>query len=155
MVATWSVDDSEEDEIENQVMGLTVKCTSDNEYSVEEISDEELVETFKLMYKKWQETCKYGEKLEKTVNNLVIEKKRLQVTNNNLQEEVTLLKSRLEGMTKSVCMLNNNTCISYSLTHFLPLLIFFYVHSFFVLATTNATQCKDQNVNLKGLDSCF
>ncbi|XP_057452263.1 uncharacterized protein LOC130744085 [Lotus japonicus] len=108
MVATWSDSDSEEED-EPQVMGLTVKCNSETESSDGEVSEEKLVETYKLLFNNWKDACEKGKKLEGTVKDLEIEKQNLLIVNDNLQEEVTVLKSKIEGMIKSVRMLNKGT----------------------------------------------
>ncbi|XP_057445983.1 uncharacterized protein LOC130738093 [Lotus japonicus] len=108
MVATWSDDDTEEED-EPQVMGLTMKCNSETGSSDGEISEEELAETYKLLFNNWKEACEKGKKLEGVVKDLEIEKQNLLIINGKLQEEVIVLNSKIEGMIKSVRMLNKGT----------------------------------------------
>ena len=61
------------------------------------------------MYAKWEEACILGEKHKKIINNLTQEKEKLLNINVELQEEVSLLNSKLEGMNKSLRMLNNGS----------------------------------------------
>ncbi|XP_057452420.1 uncharacterized protein LOC130744244 [Lotus japonicus] len=108
MVATWSDDDSGE-EGETQVLGFTMRCSSENGSSDDDISEEELAETYRLLFNKWEEACNHGKKLELTVAGLEADKKRLKDMNKNLQEEISVLKSRHEEMIKSVRMLNRRS----------------------------------------------
>ncbi|XP_057452470.1 uncharacterized protein LOC130744299 [Lotus japonicus] len=108
MVATWSDDDSEEED-ETQVLGFTVKCSSENGSSDDDISEEKLAETYRLMFNKWEEACSHGKKLELTVVALEADKKILKDMNKSLQEEISVLKSRDEEMIKSVQMLNKGS----------------------------------------------
>ena len=65
MVVTWSDDDSNDDSEDltaNVVMALTVKNGVEGDSSDEEMSEEELAETYKLMYIKWKELCVICEK---------------------------------------------------------------------------------------------
>ncbi|XP_057432974.1 uncharacterized protein LOC130725802 [Lotus japonicus] len=108
MVATWYDDDSE-DEAGNPVMGLMVKYNLEVDSSNKDVSGGELAENYEILLKKWHEACDYGKKLNSTVKKLRKEKQDLLSINNNLQEEVSVLKSKIEGMIKSVRMLNNGT----------------------------------------------
>src|ERR1044072_9170083 len=115
-----------------EVTALTVNCSVEDASSDEEMTDEELAETYKLMYSKWKELCIVCEKQKKVINtltqentdmqrgslcqeheklilSLTQEKKKLQEENATLQEEVSLLNSKLEGMNKSLRMLNNGS----------------------------------------------
>ncbi|XP_057425914.1 uncharacterized protein LOC130719307 [Lotus japonicus] len=91
MVATWFDDDSE-DEGENPVMGLTVKCNSEVDSSDKDVSGGELAENYEDLLKKWHEACDLGKKLSSTVKKLRKEKQDLLSINDNLQEEVSVLK---------------------------------------------------------------
>ncbi|XP_057443220.1 uncharacterized protein LOC130735138 [Lotus japonicus] len=108
MVATWSDDDSE-DESENPVMGLMVKCNSEVDSSDKDVSGGELAENYENLLREWHVTCDYCKKLNSTVKKLRKEKQDLLSINGILQEEVSVLKSKIEGMIKSVRMLNNGT----------------------------------------------
>lgn len=57
----------------------------------------------------------YGEKQKSHIVILLQEKYNLTKINANLQEEVTLLNSKLEAMTKSICMLNCGSEILYGI----------------------------------------
>src|ERR1044072_5106949 len=135
MVVTWSDEDSEaesENETANVVKALMVKGDVEEDSSDEEISDQEQVETYKLLYTKWTELCDVCEKQKKMIltlnqekgkiqgnscnqeqeniiQTLMQEKKKLQIENAELQEEVSLLEAKLESMNKSLRMLNNGT----------------------------------------------
>src|ERR1044072_8497901 len=113
-----------EDVTENRVTALTVSCNAKDESSDEEMTDEELAETYKLIYTQWKELCIVYEKQKKDINtltqendnlkntstcqeheeliqSLIQEKKKFQIENVELQEEVSLLNSKLEGMNKN------------------------------------------------------
>ena len=98
--------------------------------SDEEIFDQELADTYKLLYIKWTELWAVCEKKmiitltqekakpqgssicqeqKNLIQNLMLEKKKLQNENFKLQEEVSLLETKLESMNKSLRMLNNGT----------------------------------------------
>ena len=110
MSSNWSnFEDESEEEITNRVMTFTIKYEFDSESSDEDISDQELTETYKLLYTKWKESCMVGEKQKKTISALLQEKEKLISINNRLKEEVTLLNSKLENMIKFVRMLNNGS----------------------------------------------
>ncbi|XP_057444286.1 uncharacterized protein LOC130736472 [Lotus japonicus] len=107
MVTTWSDDESDtegEDVTANRVTSFMVRCDSDDGDSDKEISDEELAEAYKLLYTKWKEACIYGQQQKKQVFELQAEKKKL-------TEEVALLNSKMEGMTKSIRMMSKSTDI--------------------------------------------
>src|ERR1044072_3569550 len=135
MVVTWSDDDSDDDSEDvtaNVVMALTAKNCVGAGSSDEEMSEEKLAETYKLMYTKWKELCVICDKQKKIINtltqenvhlknmstcqeheemiqSLLEEKKKLQLENTELQEEVSLLESKLEGLNKFLRLLNNGT----------------------------------------------
>src|ERR1044072_6501380 len=135
MVVTWSDDDSEDDSEDvtaNVVKALTVRADVEEDSSDEEMNDEELADTYKLMYTKWKELCVICEKQKKIIHNLTeenagmkntstcqehesvmqtlsLEKKKLEVMNAELQEEISLLEFKLESLNKSLRLLNNGT----------------------------------------------
>lgn len=111
MITTWSDDESDDDEVSNRVQAFTTRYESGEDSSDDEISEEEVAETYKLLYVKWEEACIMGERLKKTVSHLSQEKEELLNSNIKLREEVTLLNSQLEGMTKSIRMLNSGSNI--------------------------------------------
>lgn len=58
------------------------------------------------MYLKWKEECMFGEKRKEKINILLQKNTNLITTISELKQEVTLLNYKLEGMTKSVHILN-------------------------------------------------
>lgn len=64
---------------------------------------------YKLLYRQWKEACMIVEKQKKTISVLLLEKEKLGAAIAGLEEEVTLLKSKLDNMTKFLCMLNNGS----------------------------------------------
>src|ERR1044072_3111196 len=100
-----------EDVTANRVTSLTVKCSAEDESSDEDMSDQELAETYKLMYVKLGEASTLVAKQKKIISNLIQEKEKLLNINAELQEEVSLLNSKLEGMNESLRMLNNGSNI--------------------------------------------
>src|ERR1044072_7803549 len=133
MVVTWSDDDSEEeneDMTANMVKALTVKVTEEIDSSNEEMNDEELADTYKLMFTNWKEMCVTCEKQKKIILDLtkensdlksmsmcqdhdrliqilMVEKKKLESENGELQEEISLLEVKLESLNKSLRLLNS------------------------------------------------
>src|ERR1044072_1458972 len=130
-------DDASEDITANMVKTLAVRIDDVNvddgsESDGEEMSDEELAETYKLLFIKWKELCGICEKQKKIIQTLTIEKTslkgmsschehegvihtlqkeklKLQAEVDELLDEVSLLKSKLEGLNKSFPLLNNGT----------------------------------------------
>src|ERR1044072_9664359 len=140
MMVTWSDDESDdgsEDMTAKVVKARTGKIDvevvdDEGESEGEEMSDEELAETYKLMYTKWKELCVICEKRkllihtlstentslknmssckehEDMIQTLQKEKLKLQGDLDEKLEEVSLLKSKLEGLTNSFKLLNNGT----------------------------------------------
>lgn len=63
MSVTWSdFEDESKEETTNKVMSFIGKFESGNDSSDEDITDEELVETYKPLYSQWKESCIKGEK---------------------------------------------------------------------------------------------
>ena len=114
----------------NIVKALTVQTAVEEDSSDEEMNDEELADTYKLMYTKWKELCVICEKQKKVIHNLteendnmknvstcqehekliqtlLLEKKKLEAMNVGLQEEISLLESKLESLNKSLRLLNS------------------------------------------------
>lgn len=52
-------------------MAFTGKYDSRSDFSDEDITDEELAETYKLFYIKWEEICMVGEKQKKIISNIL------------------------------------------------------------------------------------
>lgn len=73
------------------------------------MSSEDLAENYRDMLIEWKEYYLREEKKNKTISVLLLEKEKLGSTIARLEEEVTLLKSKLDNMTKYVCMLNNGS----------------------------------------------
>ena len=132
---TWSYDDSEEDNevmTANIVKALTVQVTEEVDSSDEEMNNEELADTYKLMFTNWKEMCVTCEKQKKIILDLtkensdmksmsmcqehdrliqilMVEKKKLESENGELQEEISLLEVKLESLNKSLRLLNSGT----------------------------------------------
>lgn len=99
MSATWcDSEDENEEKTTNRVMTFTGKYKSDSEANDEDISDEELVETYKILYSKWKEACIVGDKLKKNISAFHQKKEKLVSTITGLEDEVTLINSKLENM---------------------------------------------------------
>src|ERR1044072_4371607 len=79
-----------EDVSANRVTALTVSCTAEDESSDEDMLDQELAETYKLMYVKLGEASTLVEKQNKIISNLIHEKEKLLNINTELQEELSL-----------------------------------------------------------------
>ncbi|WJX28187.1 beta-glucosidase [Trifolium repens] len=127
---SWSDEDDFENEMEskaaNHVSALTGVCNSDTESCDEELTYEELASAYKELCIRSEEVCRTNVeqeavinqlKLEKVTNaeqeaiidQLKMEKQKLQATVTSLQDEVKLVTSKLENMTKSVRMLDTGT----------------------------------------------
>src|ERR1044072_3438599 len=80
-MVTWSDDDSDdasEDITANMVKALVVEIDDVNvddgsKYDEEEMSDEELAETYKILFIKWKELCGICEKQKKIIHTLTTE----------------------------------------------------------------------------------
>lgn len=70
---------------------------------------EGLDETYRLFYTQWKEACMVVEKKKKPISDLFLEKQKLGSSIVGMEEEVTLLKSKLDNMTKFVRMFNNGS----------------------------------------------
>ena len=82
----------------------------------EELTEEALIQSYKLMYKKWNEVTKAYERLTGQIVQSNIEKNNLQKTISDLEVKlkesetsVTTLTAELESMKKSVKMLNSGS----------------------------------------------
>ena len=112
MSVTWSDCDSEsnsEEESAKLVTVLTSVCTSDSDTSDEEVTFEELADTYKKLCIRSAEVCVQNEKQSKLIIKLEAEKRANLETISHLEGEVQLLNSQLNQMTKSVKMLTNGT----------------------------------------------
>ena len=126
----WSDGDDFEDELEskasNHVSGMTSVCDYDTESYDEELTYEELASAYKELCIRSEEVCRKNTKQEIVINQLKsetstaeeqraiidqlkMEKQKLQAKVISLQDEVKLVTSSLENMTKSVRMLGTGT----------------------------------------------
>ncbi|MCH92551.1 gag-protease polyprotein [Trifolium medium] len=110
----WSKEEDEsEGELDNEVAkhvtALTGICMSDTESCDEDVSYEELATSYKELCIRSGEVCKTLEKQKRTIALLQAERSDLLSIISGLNNEVTLLNSKLENMSKHVRMLNNGT----------------------------------------------
>ena len=77
--------------------------------SDEELSYEELGASYREFYIRSEEVFLLGEKQKKIISQLQTEKEGIQLTIPELQNEVILLSSKLNNMTKSVRILNKGS----------------------------------------------
>lgn len=87
-------------------MAFIGKYDSCSESSDGDIPPEELVKSYRQFLTEWKEYCMREDNQNNTISAILIEKDKLGSTITGLEEEVTLLKSKLDNMTKFVCMLN-------------------------------------------------
>src|ERR1043165_9892891 len=112
MFVTWSDGDSESDSEEESsklVTALFGVCNSDNDSSDEEMTFEELADTYKKLCIRSAEVFQQNEKQKKLIMKLEAEKKEDTATISHLNGEVLVLNSKLDHMTKSVKMLTIGT----------------------------------------------
>ena len=112
MFVTWSDGDSEnnsEEESAKLVTALSGVCNSDNDSSDEEVTFEELADTYKKLFIRSAKVCQQNEKQKKLIVKLEAEKKEDTATISHLKGEVLVLNSKLDQMTKSVKMLTTGT----------------------------------------------
>ena len=107
---TWFESDDESGrEIVDKVLAFTVSYDYYSESSDEEMSVEELAETYRELLTEWKEYCLRKEKQKKTISAILLEKQKFGSTIAGLEEEVTLLKSKLENIKKIIRMLNSGS----------------------------------------------
>src|SRR3954462_8099397 len=109
---SWSDEDSEsdfEEESAKHVTALTGVYNSDEDSSEDELSFEELATSYRKLCIRSAEVCQQGEKQKKYIAQLEADNKELNETISELNDEVILLQSKLDQMSKSVKMLNNGT----------------------------------------------
>jgi hypothetical protein len=94
-------------EYSNYVTALVGRCKSDEESDDEEATYEELLESFKNLYAKSVEVIKEGDEQKRIIAQLQTEKNKLVSTKSDLQNEVTLLSSKLEKQKKTI----NDFCL--------------------------------------------
>src|ERR1051325_3438743 len=119
MAVTWSDGDSSSDSEEESaklVTALSGTCNSDNDSSDEEVTFEELAETYQKLCIKSGEVCQQNEKQKKLIEKLEAENVKLEaekkentVTISHLNSEIIGLNSKLDQMTKSVKMMSTET----------------------------------------------
>jgi hypothetical protein len=108
---SWSDEETEDDtgsESAKHVRAFTSTYASDAE-SCEDITFDELAETYKALCARSTEVCKTVENQKKIISQLETEKKDLLSTVDDLKEKVALLTSELNNVNKSVKMLNTGT----------------------------------------------
>ncbi|KAK2429199.1 gag-protease polyprotein [Trifolium repens] len=127
---SWSDEDDSVNELasnsSNQVNAMTGVCLSDNESCDEDLTYEELASAYRKLCIKSEEVCRKNTQLETTINQLKSEKstageqraiieqlkmkeQKLQAKVTSLEDEVKLVTSNLEIMTKFVRMLGTGT----------------------------------------------
>lgn len=110
MTITWSESDDESNgEISSKLMAFTRKYEYEEEFSDEDMYEEDLVETFILMHTRWKDACTTLDKQNKTINMLLKEKENLVLTIIGLEDEIYLLKGKLETMPEFVSMMNSSS----------------------------------------------
>lgn len=71
MSITWSDSDNECDgENVNKVIAYICKCNTEGESSDEDLTSEEIDDSFKLLITKWEEACMEIERLKKIISDL-------------------------------------------------------------------------------------
>ncbi|CAJ2633234.1 uncharacterized protein LOC123890825 [Trifolium pratense] len=108
---SWSDEDDSEGEAETakHINALTGVCTSDNESCDEELTYEELADSYKELCLKSEEVCRILEKQKKTIAQLQAERYDNLSKISELNKEVTELNSHLNNLKKHVVMLNKGT----------------------------------------------
>lgn len=90
-------------------MPFTGKYESGGDSSDEDMIDEELAASYRLLYTKWEESFMTIEHHKKTTSVLHKENDKLVSTIIGLEEEITKLNSKLEYMIKYLRMLNSES----------------------------------------------
>ncbi|MCI08529.1 gag-protease polyprotein [Trifolium medium] len=98
-----------EGEVDDETANHATSFSGSEDSCDEEVSYEELADSHKKPYAKSEEICLEGEEQKKIIARLQIEKGKLLSTIPDLKDEVTLLTSKLDNMTKCVRMLNNGS----------------------------------------------
>src|SRR4030042_2681633 len=109
--ATWSNDDSKEEQDEettNLDVAFTSKCASD-ESCDEDISYEELAESYSHLSILQEEICQEGVKQKKIVASMYLENEKSLSTISNLKYKVDVLNSKIDNMSRYVGMLNHES----------------------------------------------
>ena len=84
-------------------------CDSDSDSSDEEVTFEELADSYKKLCIRSAEVCQQNERQTKLIIKLEAEKRADLETISHLEGEVQMLNSKLDQMTKFVTMLTNGT----------------------------------------------
>ena len=98
-----------DDETAKHVTAFTGRYESDEDSCDEDVSYEELVASYKKLCFRSEEVCNIGEEQKRIIAQLQAEKEKLLSTVTDLENEVTLLSSKLENRTKCIRMLNNES----------------------------------------------
>jgi len=98
-----------DDETTTHVTTFTGRCEFDEDSCDEDVPYEELADSYKELYARSEEVCKIWEKQKRIIAQLQLEKEKLLCSISGFQNEVNLLSSKLENMTKSIRMLNNGS----------------------------------------------
>lgn len=98
-----------EDEAAKYLTTLTGRYESDEDSCDKELSYEELADSYRELCIRSEEVCLLGEKHKKIISQLQAEKEGFQFTIFDLQNEVILLSSKLNNMTKTVRILNKGS----------------------------------------------
>jgi hypothetical protein len=113
MTATWSEEDDYDDDIKNEtskrITALTGTCTSDTESNTGDVTYEELAASYRDLCQKSAELCRSQENQKRLILELQSEKNEHLTTISELNDEVTLLNSKLEHMKKEVIMMHGGT----------------------------------------------
>src|ERR1044072_3167807 len=112
MTVTWSDGDSgseSEEEAAKLVTSPSGVYNSDMDSSDEEVTFEELAETYRKLCIKSGEVCQQNEQQKKLIVKLEAEKKENSATISHLNSDIVMLNSKLDQMSKSVKMLTSGT----------------------------------------------
>lgn len=111
LAVTWSDEDyeSESEESAKHITALTSVCDSDSDTSEGELTFDKLASSYKELCIRSAEVCQEGLKQKNLIIKLEEEKKGHLETIENLNNEVSDLKSKLDQMSKSIRMLNSGT----------------------------------------------
>lgn len=88
---------------------LIGRCNSDEESCDDELTYDELATSYRELCLRSAEVVQLGEKQKKMITQLKAEKEEHQETISKLKDEVIMLNSKLDKMTKTVRMLNKGT----------------------------------------------
>ncbi|KAK2402989.1 gag-protease polyprotein [Trifolium repens] len=104
---SWTnFDDESEGETTNMIRALIGKSEIDS-FGDEDQTEEELNDTYRKMTTKWEESSPLVEEQKRIIKGLIQEQLISTVT--HLEEEVTLLESKLTNITKTLRMLNKGS----------------------------------------------